>query len=98
MYMLKSVLHDWDDERCVTILQACRRAMPPDGRVLVIESPLSDNDVEAIMSDLTMLAMDSGRERTIDEHRALLEAAGFRLARSIATEGGPCIFEARIAM
>jgi hypothetical protein len=98
MYLLKSVLHDWDDVRSIRILEACRRAMPRDGRLLVIESPLSDNDAEVVMSDLTMLAMDTGRERTIEEHRALLEAAGFRLERCLSTDGGPGILEARVGM
>jgi orsellinic acid C2-O-methyltransferase len=102
MYLLKSVLHDWDDERCVAILEACRRAMDPSARVLVVESPFVDDGADAsaevIMSDLTMLAMDTGRERTIDEHRALLEAAGFRLERVVPTHGGPSILEAMPTM
>jgi len=102
VYLLKSVLHDWDDARCVAILEACRRAMPAHGRVLVIEGIVPDDagsmTPDVVMSDLTMLAMDSGRERTLAEHRALLEQAGLCIHATSTTASGTTIVDVRIAV
>jgi hypothetical protein len=95
-YMLKSVLHDWDDDACVAILRSCRMALHPDSRVLIVERPLS-MDPDVVMSDLTMLAMvPGGRERTEGEYRALLEQAGLHLTRGVPTNGGVSVFEAHL--
>jgi len=83
-YILKSVIHDWDDARSRTILQSCRRAMGAGGKLLLVE-PLLPPKVESpaitgmVMSDLNMLVVAGGRERTEVEFRALLESAGFVL-------------------
>lgn len=80
-YVLKSVLHNWDDERCVLILAQCRKAMAPGAHVLVVERVLGDragttaHDRSAARSDLNMLLALSGRERREQEFRALFEAA-----------------------
>jgi hypothetical protein len=87
-YVLKHVLHDWDDERCATILRRCRAAMTDDGVLLVIERLVPDR-IEptpaarnVVLSDLHMLAVnEGGRERTIGELERLLGEAGFALAR-----------------
>lgn len=85
-YLIKSVLHDWGDDRCVAILSSCRRAITEGGRVLVIEGllpPRAEPDPALfglVMSDLNMLACTGGRERTEDEFRSLFEAADFTLA------------------
>ena len=83
---MKSVIHDWDDERSRAILTNCRRAMPAHGRLLLIE-PVVPAKVDGsaahrmmVMSDLNMLAVSGGRERTEAEFRALLTSTGFRLA------------------
>ena len=83
-YVVKSILHDWDDERSATILRNCRRAMAPGGRVLIVEKVIPDvitaGDLEAtevVLADLIMLTlMSGGRERTEADFRALLAAAG----------------------
>jgi hypothetical protein len=94
-YLLKSVLHDWDDAACVAILRSARLAMHPTSRVLIIERPLS-MEPDVVMSDLTMLAMvPGGRERTEAEYRALLEQAGLRLHNVVPTNGGVNVFEGR---
>ena len=95
VYLLKIILHDWDDERCVAILRTCRRAMPPNGRLLVIELliPPGDTPSYATSQDINMLVNLGGRERTEDEYRALLAAAGFMLARMIHAEGELHIIE-----
>ena len=65
-YMLKAILHDWDDEEATAILRACRRAMPDSGTLLVIERDLgpANEQPQAKLSDLNMLVILGGRERT----------------------------------
>jgi SAM-dependent methyltransferase len=83
-YLLKSVLHDWADERAAEILAACRRAIPSGGRLLVVERIVperlgtSAEDQGLACSDLHMLVQLAARERTEAELRGLFSAAGFR--------------------
>ncbi len=83
--LLKSVIHNWDDERCVTILRNCRAAVRPDGVLLVLEPVLparmeSATCVETVMSDLNMLTLTSGGfERTEADFHRVLAAGGFAL-------------------
>jgi hypothetical protein len=79
LYVLKSVLHDWDDAACRTILGHCRRAMQPEDRLLIIERALPQrvtDDPETIMLDVHMLAVPGGRERFPQEYQRLAEEAG----------------------
>ena len=79
-YVLKDVLHDWDDARALVLLQAVRRAMPPGGRLLLVELLLEKGPVASLASrvDLQMLAItDGGRQRSVDQLAALLGKAGF---------------------
>ena len=95
-YLLKLILHDWDDDRCGAILRACRRAVAPQGRVLIIERRLPDDDesgFEAVLADINMLAATGGRERGEAAYRALLARADFALARAIPTASPFHIFE-----
>ena len=80
-YILKSIIHDWPDEESVDILLACRRAVTPEGRVLVIERILARPNEGAYLKflDLQMLVGLNGRERAVEEYAALLAAAGFDL-------------------
>ena len=86
-YILKSVIHDWDDERAARILAACRRAIPANGRLLLVERiaperPGSGADDQALAcSDLHMMVQLGGRERTGAELAALLSGTGFDVAR-----------------
>src|SRR5262245_35504669 len=88
-YILKSVIHDWDDERSQSIFKNCREAMKNGARLLIIEPTVpervgsSSHDGVIIGSDLNMLVMAGGRERTEAEFRALLEASGLRIARIV---------------
>jgi hypothetical protein len=80
-YLLANVLHDWDDTRAAKILAHCHRAVTRHGRVLIIERLIPDNPAEAIpalLSDINMLVLSGGRERTNGEYRGLLQAAGLR--------------------
>ena len=87
VYMLKHVLHGCQDEKAITILKNCRAVIPENGTLLVIEFVLpvtvsqADPQLEGhLMSDLNMLAVTGGKERSEREWGALLEAAGFRLS------------------
>jgi hypothetical protein len=95
LYMLKSVLHNWDDAACTTILRSCRRAMADHARLLVIERvvPPGNDPAEAKLFDINMLVMLGGQERTEREHRCLFEAAGFDLTRIIPTRSPLSLIE-----
>lgn len=98
VYLLKHILHDWDDADCVRILARVREAMAPDGRVLVAELPLPDEGEASPMGamlDLNMLVMLGGRERTAAEYSALFEKAGLRLLRVVPTSSPIALIEAR---
>ncbi|GGT93891.1 hydroxyneurosporene-O-methyltransferase [Streptomyces coeruleorubidus] len=84
LYLMKSILHDWPDDRAVRILRHCRAALPPGGRVLILEPVLpeivrADDDGSTYLSDLNMLVNVGGRERTRKDFEALCEAAGLSL-------------------
>jgi hypothetical protein len=84
-HVLKSVIHDWDDERSVAILTRVREAMPPHGRLFLVEPVLAETVAGlaeqrvTVLSDLNMLVCTGGRERTRAEFTALLDAAGLRI-------------------
>lgn len=94
-YLLKSIVHDWEDALAITILRACREAIAADGKLLVVERvirPGNDPD-PAKYSDLNMLVMLGGRERTAEDFGKLYSQAGFQLTRVIPTPSGFCIIE-----
>ncbi|SRR6266540_45847 len=95
-YILKDILHDWDDERAITILKNCRKAMSETDKLLVIERVIqTGNDLtDGKIVDITMLVMTGGRERTEAEYRRLLEVAGFELEQLIAVDADTCILTA----
>jgi len=90
-YVLSRVIHDWDDERAASILANCRRAMAPGARLVLVERVLPER-IEASLatqliatSDVHMMVMNGGRERTEREYRQLMEAGGFRFVRRLPT-------------
>jgi len=89
VYLLKSILHDWDDDRAVKIAATCRAAMAPSSRLLVVERWVPEQvtssaaDLAAVMSDLHMMILLGGRERTNSDFAEMFEAAGLRLLRDI---------------
>ena len=95
-YLLKSILHDWPDDRCVEILRTCTASLNPGGVVLVIELVLGrrGQEIVAAFSDLNMLVLPGGRERTEAEYAALFGAAGLHLNRVIDTDSRMSILEA----
>jgi hypothetical protein len=96
VYILSQILHDWDDEHCVALLDRCRSRMPDHGRLLVVETVLPSNEDPSFGKwlDLHMLAITGGRERTAEEYGALFRATGFSLSNVIPTPAGPSIVEA----
>jgi orsellinic acid C2-O-methyltransferase len=86
-YLLKSIIHDWNDERSIAILKTCRAAMAREAKLLLVERIMPERMEEALLhqslaqSDLNMLVGPGGQERTEGEFRDLLSASGFRLTR-----------------
>ncbi|MDA9467504.1 methyltransferase [Bradyrhizobium sp. CCBAU 53415] len=95
-YILSHILHDWNDEQCVTILDNCRRAMKPGGRLLIIEMVLPPGDTPhpGKILDMVMLVVVGGVERTEAEYAALLSKSGFRLNSTVPTNSAVSIVEA----
>ncbi|TDH58309.1 methyltransferase [Dankookia rubra] len=95
-YLLKTVLHDWDDAEARAILQACRRFIGPEGKLLVLERLVAppNEDLEAKFFDLFMMTVTGGRERAREEFATLLADAGFRLDAVTRTGTPICIIEA----
>jgi O-methyltransferase/methyltransferase family protein len=95
--IMKHILHDWSDERCAVLLGNCRRSLPRGGRLLIVESVLTDEPESAFAKflDLEMLVVTpGGRERTRDELAALLARSGFELARVLPTPSPVSVIEA----
>jgi hypothetical protein len=95
VYTLKDVLHDWDDERCLTILKTLRAAMPPGSRVVLVENLQEPNvpDPVGSMVDLQMLTQcDGGRQRSVTELHDLLRRADLRPGE-VRKTAGPALVE-----
>ena len=95
-YLMKYILHDWDDAKCLGILGHCRDAMTADGRVLVVDHviPQGNSADWAKLLDIMMMVGPGGQERTREEFRALFARVGLRLARVIPTKSPLSILEA----
>ena len=99
LYLLKHILHDWDDESCICILKNCRRGLRPRGRIAVIELLLGEIGEPGIapLYDVTMMVMSSGRERSLPEFQRLFEAAGLATTKVTTTTTPMVILEAAAA-
>jgi hypothetical protein len=95
-YVLKWIIHDWEDEECVAILRNCRDAMGPEAVVLVVERDLgpANENAAAKLSDLNMLVMPGGRERSHEEYAELFERAGLRYVSSALAASGHAVIGA----
>jgi len=94
-YVMKYIIHDWDDDKCVRLLQNCRKAMAEDGRVLVIDHVIAAGnrfDWGKLM-DINMMVVMGSKERTKDEFRQLFARAGLRLKRVVRTASSLSILE-----
>jgi hypothetical protein len=98
-YVLRSVLHDWEDPEAIAILRSCRRAIREDGALLVVERELGgpNENPDDKFSDLNMLVLPGGRERTLEEFAAVYESAGFELVGATPTAAAISVIEGRPA-
>lgn len=95
-YILKSILHDWDDSACAVILQNCRAVLKPGRPLLVVEKIMPANVLDrpsTVMGDLHMLAVTGGKERTANEYRKLFAAAGLELEKVSALRTGHSVLQ-----
>src|SRR5262249_9595423 len=94
-YIMKHIIHDWPDDKCLKILRACRKSLNPGGKLLVVDSViLAGNDFSpSKFLDLQMLIFPGGCERTEKQFRELLGAAGWKLNRVIPTAAVDSIVE-----
>jgi O-methyltransferase/methyltransferase family protein len=94
-YVMKWIIHDWDDERALTILKHVRNQMNPDGRVIIVDTVVPEDDRPDFSKffDLNMMVMTGGKERTAAEFEQLLAEAGFKLLRVIPTDVPTSIVE-----
>ena len=94
--LLKQILHDWNDEQCITLLRNCAESLPKGGRVLVVEMVISEDGrpSPAHLMDVNMLVLLPGKERTATEYGKLFAAAGLKLERVHATHSPFSIVEA----
>ncbi len=98
-YILSHIIHDWSEEQCLTILANVRRAMNPDGKLLIVEFVLPEGDTPHLgkLVDMIMLVVPGGQERTPAEYDQLLSKAGFKMTRVVPTDSPVSIVEAVIA-
>lgn len=96
-YIMKWIIHDWDDERAATILRNCRSGITGDGRLLIVDVVVPENSEPHFgkFIDLNMLVMTGGRERTEAEFAQLLTNSGFKLTRVVHTESPFSVVEGR---
>jgi hypothetical protein len=95
-YIMKHIIHDWDDERCVRILSNIRSAMEPGAKVLLVETVVPEGNLPhySKLLDLEMLTSPGGAERTAEEYASLLARAGLRMTRIVPTRSPLSIVEA----
>jgi len=96
-YLMRHIIHDWDDEKSLTILRNVHRAMSPTGRLLLVEGVIPPGNEPSFgkLLDLTMLTIPGGKERTEPEYRALFQQAGFELVRIVPTAAEVSVIEAK---
>ena len=96
-YIMKHIIHDWDDDKAAAILVNIRKVLPRDGRVILIEAVIPSGNEPGMgkVLDLEMLVMPGGRERTDQEFRALFDRAGYNLTHIVPTKSPLSVIEAR---
>jgi O-methyltransferase domain/Dimerisation domain len=97
-YILSHIIHDWNEEQCLTILANCRKAMNVGAKLLIVEFVLPEGDEPHIgkLLDMTMLAVTGGEERTASEYKVLLGRAGLKMTRVVPTGSDVSIVEAEL--
>ena len=96
VYLMKWIIHDWNEEKCAIILKNCHRAMPKNGKLLLVEAVVDEGNDPSFtkLVDVNMLVMTGVQERTSEEYRTLLDLSGFQLTRVISTPSLLHIIEA----
>jgi hypothetical protein len=96
-YLMRHIIHDWDDEKAMTILRNVHQAIGKDGRLLVVEGviPPGNDPSFGKLLDLTMLTIPGGKERTAEEYRLLFRTGGFELTRTVPTKAEVSVIEGR---
>jgi SAM-dependent methyltransferase len=100
VYLLKEIIHNWDDTHAIQILRNCRQAVKPDGKVLVADNLIRPGGKETSFAkflDLEMLMGFIGKERTAEEFQALLAESGFKMKRIIPTQSPLVLIEGIVA-
>ena len=97
-YMMSHIIHDWTEPRCLTILENCRRVLPPSGRLLLVEMviPPGNDFHPSKVLDMIMLLFTGGQERTEAEYAALFAKAGLTLRRVTPTASPVSVVEATL--
>lgn len=98
-YLLSHIIHDWPETQCLTILDHCRRALKPEGCLLIIETVIPPGNAPhpGKTQDISMMVLAGGQERTESEYASLLARAGLRLSRVVPTESAVSLVEAVLA-
>jgi hypothetical protein len=95
-YLLKHILHDWDDASSTSILRRIHHAAQPGARLIVVEMVMPDGEPSRMaLIDLNMFVVSDGRERTAREYEALLASTGWALERITPSPSGVSLIEAR---
>ena len=98
VYILSHIIHDWNQDQCLTILGNCRKALKPGARLLIVEFVLPEGNTPHFgkLVDMVMLAIPGGEERTAAEYDTLLKTAGLKMTRVVPTTTDVSIVEARL--
>jgi hypothetical protein len=98
-YILSRIIHDWDEDQCLTILSHIHKAIKSNGRLLIVEMVLPEGDAlhPGKMFDMVMLLVTGGRERMEAEYGSLLSKGGFKLTRVAPTSSAVSVVEAVLA-
>jgi hypothetical protein len=93
--VMKWIIHDWNDEQSVAIMKNCHRALPENGKLILVDAVVPETSEPHFSKfiDLNMLVMTGGKERTAEEFRRLYEASGFKLVRIVPTESPFSVIE-----
>jgi hypothetical protein len=97
-YILSHIIHDWTEGQCLTILGNCRKAMTKGAKLLIVEFVLPEGNTPHFgkLADMIMLTIPGGEERTANEYRTLLDAAGLTMTRVVPTASDVSIVEAEL--
>jgi ubiquinone/menaquinone biosynthesis C-methylase UbiE len=96
-YLMRHIIHDWTDEQSIRILRNCRKVIPPDGRVLLVEFtvPAANQASLGKDADMMMMTFPGGMERTEQEYQSLFEHSGFQLSKVTTTKSAVSVVEGR---